>query len=124
MGHLGGKVLAGVGLGSILCGSTNWVFGFLSVLTIPRVAAAMAKNKPEKARLHIAQGLWVGLTVGLVTMTAILCFAPNIVGRAPPPSPCHHAVACFAPNIIAFPVATRARPHSRRRVQWWAATPR
>jgi hypothetical protein len=82
MGHLGGATLAGVGLGSILCGSFNWLFGFLSVLTIPKVASAMAQNKKERATKHIGQALWIAVLVGSTTLLLILAQAPSIVRSA------------------------------------------
>jgi Na+-driven multidrug efflux pump len=90
VGHLGGSVLAGVGLGSILCGAFNWVFGFLSVLTIPLVATAMAQNQKEEACSHIGQALWVAVLVGCSTMLFVMAQAPALVQSAPqpPPLPC------------------------------------
>ena len=78
-------MLAGVGLGSILGGSFNWIFGFLSVLTIPKVAAAMANKDPDAAATHIGQSLWVAVIGGFCTMGLIMAFAPKLVGRALPP---------------------------------------
>jgi Na+-driven multidrug efflux pump len=75
-------VLAGVGLGNILCGSTNWVFGFLSVLTIPAVAKYMAQGRKDKACEHIGQGFWVALLVGTSTMMTLLINCPQLVHGA------------------------------------------
>lgn len=79
MGHLGGPVLAGVGLGSILCGSTNWIFSFLSVLTIPQVAKYMAQGQKKDACDHIGQAFWVALLVGVSTMILLLTNSPHLV---------------------------------------------
>lgn len=51
----GGQVLAGVGLGSIATGSFNWIFSFLSILTIPKIATAMAQGNTEDACTHTSQ---------------------------------------------------------------------
>lgn len=48
-------MLAGVGLGSIATGSFNWIFSFLSILTIPKIAAAMAKDDKANACMHTSQ---------------------------------------------------------------------
>lgn len=75
----GGEVLAGVGLGSIATGSFNWIFSFLSILTIPKIAAAMAKNDKANACMHTSQAMWVAIIAGLSTMTLIATSAPAIL---------------------------------------------
>lgn len=75
----GGQVLAGVGLGSIATGSFNWIFSFLSILTIPKIATAMAQGNTEDASMHTSQAMWVAVTAGLTTMTLIATCAPAIL---------------------------------------------
>ena len=83
MGRIGGEALAGVGLGSVVCGGFNWIFGFLSVLTVPKVAAAMAKRDKAAATEHIGQALWVAVLVGCTTMGVVLMFGPQLLQGAP-----------------------------------------
>ena len=107
-------MLAGVGLGSIIAGSCNWIFGFLSVLTIPRVAAAMAQNNQEAARAHIGQTMWIALIIGTCTSTLLLTQSPAIVSRAPPSLPPPRAPA-LPPSPITLsttlPICVRSCSH-------------
>jgi Na+-driven multidrug efflux pump len=82
MGHLGGQVLAGVGLGALLCGATNWLFAFLSVLTIPKIAQFMANNDREGAAQYIGQALWIAAVVGFGTLLLVQAQAPALVQSA------------------------------------------
>jgi Na+-driven multidrug efflux pump len=77
-------VLAGVGLGSISAGSFNWIFSFLSILTVPKVATAMARDIKSEACMHIAQAMWVALVAGLCTMTIVATAAPSFLASAVP----------------------------------------
>ena len=104
MGRIGGAVLAGVGLGSLLSGSFNWVFGFLSVLTVPKVAKAMANNDKAEAQTHIGQSLWIAVLVGCTTMALVLLQAPAIVNRAPPAFlPSSSCSSCLQPHALHIP---------------------
>lgn len=78
---------AGVGLGSIMAGSLNWIFTFLSILTVPRIANFMAQKRKDKAVEHVAQAAWVALLAGFATMLLLSVNADALLARAPPPGP-------------------------------------
>ena len=72
--------MAGVGLGALFSGVFNWIFSFLSVLTIPKVAGALANNDEGKAAQHVSQAMWLAIMAGCVSTVLAFNFAPSIIG--------------------------------------------
>mmetsp|Transcript_17433 Transcript_17433/g.52263 ORF Transcript_17433/g.52263 Transcript_17433/m.52263 type:complete len:588 (-) Transcript_17433:751-2514(-) len=79
VGRLGAAQLGAVGLATLVFNFSAFLFSFLMVVTTPRVAAAVANdNKPEASRAT-AQGLQVGLAIGVVAAVALWYGAPALV---------------------------------------------
>eukprot|EP00892_Ulva_mutabilis_P006808 jgi/Ulvmu1/449/UM001_0456.1 len=104
VGQLGGQVLAGVGLGSIMAGSLNWIFTFLSILTVPRIANFLAQKRKEKAVEHVAQAAWVALLAGTATMLLLAVNAEAFLALVGGDPGMHaHAAAYIRARCIANP---------------------
>lgn len=87
VGHLGPAVLAGVGLGSMISGCFNWIFGFLSILTVPKIASFLAKGQQAKATEHVAQATLFAVAMGSLSAMALYNLAPSILAGASHRSP-------------------------------------
>ncbi|DBB12825.1 TPA: hypothetical protein ACH3X3_005589 [Trebouxia sp. C0006] len=79
VGKLGSGPLAAVGLSSALFNFSNFLFSFLMVVTTPKVASAVARNKLDEASQTTAQGLWLAGVCGVVVGLAIWFGGPFAV---------------------------------------------
>lgn len=79
VGRLGVAALGAVGLATLVFNFSAFLFSFLMVVTVPRVASANANNNPAEASRATAQGLQVSLTLGTVAAVVLWYFAPSLV---------------------------------------------
>jgi len=70
-----------------MAGSLNWIFTFLSILTVPRIAKFMAQKRKEKAVEHVAQAAWVALLAGTATMLLLSANVDTLLQSARPLPP-------------------------------------
>lgn len=85
VGRLGSGPLAAVGLSSALFNFSNFLFSFLMVVTTPKVASAVARNKLDEVRSIPAMSACLldhSLNCGALTLLtwsdSIVLFSPYI----------------------------------------------
>ena len=101
VGHLGGPVLAGLGVASTVLQTVVGLMVFLAYTTTPVVARRLgAGDRPGALRAGI-EGMWLGLAAGTVLALAGLPAAPWLVGLLTP----HPAAAAEAHTYLAISLA-------------------
>lgn len=81
VGRLGAAPLGAVGLSNLIFFFCQAFFGFLLIVTTPRVANAVAGGDPEKASLATANALWVALGCGLLLGVGLFFGGPWLVTK-------------------------------------------
>lgn len=76
VGRLGTSQLAAVGACTVMYNFSNFIFNFLLYTTTPRIAAAASCNDSDQVSKIASQGLWVAITIGCITASALFVCCP------------------------------------------------
>lgn len=104
VGRLGTAQLAAVGACTVMYNFSNFIFNFLLYTTTPRIAAAASCNDADQVSKIASQGLWVAITIGCITATALFVGCPvlfSMIGTSP--DVMEHAVPFLRVRCLASP---------------------
>eukprot|EP00798_Chlamydomonas_sp_ICE-L_P016261 gene16261-22439_t len=84
IGQMGTAYLSAVSMGSLSVSLCTFVFSFLLFITVPEIAAAVAKKQEEKVSQIAAKGIWIASFFGILTTLSVFFGADAIIAAMRP----------------------------------------
>ncbi|CAG9461577.1 unnamed protein product [Pedinophyceae sp. YPF-701] len=80
VGRLGAANLAGAGTAGLIFSFSSWLFGFLAMVTTPKVAVARAKGNHEEAYRQVGQTIFLAASIGCCLAAGFWVGAEKLAG--------------------------------------------